>query len=391
MNARPSDAIKARVRLIDVAAQYAEVKPSGPGRSVCRCLCGQREDRHPSFMLYEDEAPERDHFHCFSCGRHGSVVDLVMLAEGCDFKAAIDQLHQRYLDGTHSEPIVQHRRITRPSRDEPTAPVSVEVQAVLEASTAHYQSALWRCAEQLAYLTAPGPKGRGLSPAIIERLRIGYAEGRSLARALHKSGVDLAIASHIGLLTSRGEMLRQRIVFPVTSPATRSRQDESGGANGIGNGYGAIAFLIGRATQPGQEPKYLGLPDGLVHKQPMVAGSFRRGVIIVEGPFDFAALMQWGLDADFGLIALLGTAHAKAVEWLTVLRPRPSVFLALDQDPAGQDAAVRLTNALTERGLSTVGLCWVDGKDCGELLQRGDRGRRVFEQVLDHACRRQGR
>ena len=51
----------------------------------------------------------------------------------------------------------------------------------------------------------------------------------------------------------------------------------------------------------------------------MQRGQPKRGAIVVEGPVDYAALAQWGLDAEFALLALLGTAHAKAIPRLAAL------------------------------------------------------------------------
>jgi DNA primase len=353
--------IKASARITDVAAQYAEVKRSGPERSVCRCLCGQNSDRHPSFMLYEND----DHFHCFACGRHGSVIDLVMLAERCDLKTAIDLLQRRYVAGDASE---SPRRVVRSAPAPETVVVtSAEARVVLNAAVAHY----WRVlrdragASAWAYLTASGPNGRCLSETTLERLRVGYSDGLTLARALHALGVNLGVAAQAGLLSQQGEMMRGRIVFPVL------------------DGDDAV-FLLGRALDRRHEPKYLGLPDGLAHKQPMVCGQPERGVIVVEGPVDYAALVQWGLDAEFGLMALLGTGHAKAIPRLAELAARQRVLIALDQDKAGQDAALRLMSALTERGLRArvSVLTWREAKDCGELLQQGHRGRNLFERAL---------
>ena len=352
------DRIKAAARISDVAAQYGEVKPSGTDRSVCRCLCGQNSDRHPSFMLYESD----DHFHCFACSRHGSVIDLVMLAENCDLKTAIEKLKQRYLYGdVTSAP----QPVSRPAPPvEVEKAVSLDTRTVLNAAVTHYQHVLTSSVVAMNYLRNAGPSGRGLSTDTIARLKIGYSDGQTLARELHSAGVSLGLAAHVGLLTQYGEMMRSRIVFPVL------------------NGDDAV-FLIGRALRKEQEPKYLGLPDGLAHKQPMRCGQPQRGVIVVEGPVDYAALVQWKLDADFQLMALLGVGHTKAVNDLTLMRPKPRVLIGLDQDQAGHDAALKLMSALTERGIRTTILTWPGAKDCGELLQLGDRGKGIFERALE--------
>ncbi len=355
------DRIKAAARISDVAAQYGEVKPGGTERSVCRCLCGQNSDRHPSFMLYESD----DHFHCFACGRHGSVIDLVMLAENCDLRTAIEKLKQRYIYGDAAADTP--RTVARPAAPVEIAKVvSPETRAVLNTAVAHYQHVLAGNTTALYYLKNAGPDGRGLSVDTITRLRIGYSDGQTLARALHGSGVNLGLGAQVGLLTQYGEMMRSRLVFPVLE------------------GDDAV-FMIGRALRKEQEPKYLGLSDGLAHKQPMQCGQPDRGVVIVEGPFDYAALVQWRLDAHFQLMALLGVGHTRAVNDLLLMRPKPRVLIALDQDQAGHDAALKLMSTLTDRGIRTTILTWPGAKDCGELLQQGDHGKGIFERSLEKA------
>lgn len=396
------DEIKAAADIVAVAEQYTEVRRSGPRRSVCRCLCGENSDRTPSFMLYEDD----DHFHCFACNRHGSVIDLVMLAEGCDLPTALDLLRRRYLTG---EAVSDgFRRVRRPDPPpEAARAVAPETRAVLGAAVAHYQRSLRDPpgAAALAYL-----HGRGLSDDTIDRLRLGYAEGLGLARALHAQGFSLALAMRAGLLNPDGtEFLRRRVVFPVLDTD------------------GSAVFLMGRATRAGQQPKYLGLRDELAHKQPMRAGVPTLGTIIVEGAVDFAALVQWGLPADYACVALLGTAHGMALDWLIArgLIASPT-RIVLDQDMAGRQNALSLARALAARGYApkvvmcrhryaqaaaaarsdpdpqararwqaevdlsrriaeagfALGVDWGGAKDCGDLLQRGAAGREAFAQAL---------
>lgn len=382
--------IKAAADIVTVAEMYTEVKPSGSGRSVCRCLCGEREDRTPSFMLYHD-----NHFHCFACNRHGSVIDLVMLAEGCDFKTALDLLRRRFLFGESVEARPRVRRPAPPATVERVVPP--EARAALGAAARHYHSALRspRGANALAYLHQ-----RGLNDEAIDRLQLGYADGIGLARQLHSDGISLITAMRCGLLNPDGaEFLRERVVFPVVDPAD----------NGV-------VFMIGRALHDWQQPRYLGLRDELAHKQPMVAGRPDLGAVIVEGAVDFAALVQWEISRSYACVALMGTAHGLALDWLIRRRvPASPVRIVLDQDGAGWSNALKLARALAERGYTPkVALCrdrymaarragmsadlaaadqiaaegfalgvnWGGAKDCGDLLKQGAQGRTLFEQAL---------
>lgn len=311
--------IKRDVRLLDVAGEYAgEIRQHGKTR-VCRCLCGQNSDRNPSFTLYED------HYHCFACGRHGSVIDLVMLVEQLDFKAALEFLRRHYLSGESRDAPVH--RVAKPPAPCKLA-ISDDVKRVLDAATNHYHAALWRTPAVLDVLYR-----RGLTDDTLRRLRIGYAGG-DLGQALFGQGVDLQLAARAGLISPRGEFLRGRIVIPVLDM------------------QGRAVWMIGRALQDDDAPKYLGLLDGLVHKQPLVVGTPRKGVIWVEGPFDLAALVQWGLDERYLLIALLGTACDAAVQ-LLLPQLTPGAIICTDQDLAGKQAALKLATLLSTHGIAS--------------------------------------
>ena len=112
-----------------------------------------------------------------------------------------------------------------------------------------------------------------------------------------------------------------------------------------------VIYLIGRATQPWQaDVKYLGLNNDVVTKQPMVAGIARRGSIFVEGAVDFALMLQWGLDRDYLLVGLLGTAFEFVIEQL-ISKMSPAAVICTDQDWPGKQTALKLATALRERGI----------------------------------------
>jgi DNA primase len=299
------------------------------------------------------------YFFCRSChydvgGRlWHDAIDYLAWTRGMCFRDAV-----AYLGGWAGEPSALPVRRRPAPQLQPIQSISPAVREVLNAAVAHYQATLREHTGVETYLAA-----RGLANVTIDRLQIGYSDGASLGRALYDAGINLGLAAQIGLLSPLGERMYGRVVFPVLE------------------GPDAV-YLIGRALRGDHLPKYLGLPDGPTHKRPMQCGQARRGVILVEGPVDYAALLQWGLDADYHLMALLGTAHGRTVQQLTSMSPRPRVAIALDQDQAGLDAAQRVTRELVERGLNTTILTWTGAKDCGELLQQGERGRAAFAQAL---------
>lgn len=340
--------IKSRCHIEAIAERYREVKRSGTDRFVCRCVCGEREDRTPSFTLYTND----DHFHCFACGKHGSVIDLVMLAEGVDLRQALEKLD----NVGEVQALTPCQRPQNWARRACPLPLNNNDLNLLNLTVACYAEQLQHDPAALRYLV----ETRGLNLATIQKLKLGYSTGTGLTRYLHQHNQSIVRTAQIGLLNQYGESMRQRIVFPVLHDAD-------------------VHYLIGRATAPHQHPKYLGLNNTITHKQPMQMGIARKGTIVVEGPFDLATLVQWGLNDDYLCIALLGTSERAALPLIDLHKP---IYLALDQDTAGQNAAERMCNHLRQYTSQVTSLIWSEAKDCGELLQCGHAGEAHFRALL---------
>ena len=110
-------AVKDAVRIEDVVQDYGEFRKASGERLLGRCVSPTHEDRTPSMSVYPDE----QRFKCFGigCGAHGDVLDLVMLAEGCELWVAMVDLAQRYGVELPGRPDSWYRRQERqrPVRD----------------------------------------------------------------------------------------------------------------------------------------------------------------------------------------------------------------------------------------------------------------------------------
>lgn len=76
--------IKDRVRISDVLALY-HLEPGRAGFIHCPFHAG---DWDASLKVY----PEQNSWHCFGCGKGGSVIDFVMEMERCGFRQAAAKL-----------------------------------------------------------------------------------------------------------------------------------------------------------------------------------------------------------------------------------------------------------------------------------------------------------
>jgi DNA primase len=229
------DQLKARVGIAEVIGK--RVRLIRRGRQYLG-LCPFHGEKTPSFHVWED------HYHCFGCGAHGSVIDFVMQSDKVGFREAVERvalLAGLTLPQTSAEELASERH-------------RGTLVDVLE-TAARYYTRMLRMPEgktALSYL-----QKRGLSDPAIEHWRLGYApeSGQAVKAALGREGVDEAALLECGLLVQPEnggrtpyDRFRGRVIFPIA--------DRRGRVLGFG----------GRLLGPG-EPKYLNSPENAVfHK-----------------------------------------------------------------------------------------------------------------------------
>lgn len=80
------ESLKAKNDILDIAGRYTKLNRAGANY---RGLCPFHSERKPSFFVY----PEQQTWHCFgACSSGGDIFTLVMKAESCDFKGAVQIL-----------------------------------------------------------------------------------------------------------------------------------------------------------------------------------------------------------------------------------------------------------------------------------------------------------
>ena len=85
--------------------EIANLKFERSGKYLTAC-CPFHNESTPSFVVYRD-----NHYHCYGCGAHGSVIDFVMELRGVDFKTACNFLaNERTLPPPSAAPAPDRRR-----------------------------------------------------------------------------------------------------------------------------------------------------------------------------------------------------------------------------------------------------------------------------------------
>ena len=367
------DELLARVDIVEVIEHRVPLKKAGREWTAC---CPFHNERSPSFFV----SPQKQFFHCFGCGAHGSAIKFLMDYERLEFPDAVEELAR-----------TAGMEVPREGGSEHARDDFGELYAVLEEAACWFQRELTQSPAAQAYCTQ-----RGLSADTLRRFRIGWAPSGwdGLQRALGGSAARMQLLEQAGLLASneqgrRYDRFRERLMIPILD--RRGRVIAFGGRL-ISSAHPARedqqAGIPARTVQPGDGPKYLNSPEtALFHKgrelfalwQVRQLASTLQRIVVVEGYLDAIALHQHGLPQA---VATLGTATTpEHTEML--FRATPDVVFCFDGDRAGRGAAWRALEATLPRlrdGRQAYFLFLPEGEDPDSLVRK--EGGAAFAQRL---------
>ncbi|MEP7246012.1 MAG: DNA primase [Gammaproteobacteria bacterium] len=355
------DELIARADIAEIIGARVPLKKQGREYKAC---CPFHGEKTPSFWV----SPEKQFYHCFGCGAHGTVLGFLMNFDRMSFPEAVEDLAARI-----------GIEVPREGGDNNAGPKRVDDTAYdLMARVAQYYTEQLKSDERVRQYVAK----RGLNAETIEKFGIGYAPN-SWNDVLRRFGANDAARqqlSELGLIIERDrgqvregerhyDRFRDRLMFPIRDARGR-----------------VIAFG-GRIIDQG-EPKYLNSPETpLFHKGRELYGLYEtrtarislKRLVVVEGYMDTVRLHQYGIQYA---VATLGTAttpeHLKRI-----FRLVSEVVFAFDGDRAGRAAAWRaLQHALPEarEGREMRFLFLPEGHDPDSLV--GEEGREAFETRL---------
>jgi DNA primase len=332
------------------------------GREYKAC-CPFHAEKTASFWV----SPEKQFYHCFGCGAHGTALRFLMDYDHMTFPEAVEDLAARLA-----------LTVPHEGGGGGTDPRDSALYDLMGRVAGLYAQRLAQDLRARRYLTA-----RGLSTETLQRFGLGYAPdawntvlarfgtGESDRHALLQAGLIVERERIAGAAERHYDRFRDRIMFPIRDSRGR-----------------VIAFG-GRVIDRG-EPKYLNSPEtSLFHKGRELYGLYEsrsggalKRLLVVEGYMDVVRLHQAGVTYA---VATLGTAttteHLKRI-----FRLVRAVVFAFDGDRAGRGAAWRaLQHALPEarEGREIRFLFLPEGHDPDSLI--GAEGRDAFEQRLESA------
>jgi DNA primase len=313
------DELVSRSDIVEIISARVPLKKAGREYKAC---CPFHNEKSPSFSV----SAEKQFYHCFGCGAHGTVIGFLMQYEKMEFLDAVADLAQR-------------AGLELPR----------EAQAPRDPGSADLHDLMLQAARFFEQNLADNPRARdyvqrrGIDAKISAKFCLGYAPDawEALLKRFGAQEEDRRRLLQVGLVLERSgehtsgfyDRFRDRLMFPI--------RDSRGRVIGFG----------GRVIDQG-EPKYMNSPETpLFHKgrelyglyeARQARGDFKR-LVVVEGYMDVVRLHQAGITYA---VATLGTATTQ--EHLNkIFRMTSEVVFCFDGDRAGRQAAWRaLENAL---------------------------------------------
>lgn len=351
------DDLLTRIDIVEVIDSRVPLKKKGREHAAC---CPFHGEKTPSFYV----SPEKQFYHCFGCGVHGTAISFLMEYENLNFVEAIEAL-------------AESAGVEVPREDD-GQPATKRIDYsplydILQAASNFFQQQLREHPAAQDYF-----KQRGLSGKTARDFLLGYApEGWDNLEKHFGPKYDEQLLLKAGLLSKNDkgkiyDKFRERIMFPILDRRGR-----------------VIAFG-GRIIGEG-EPKYLNSPESPVfHKGNTLYGLYEArknntrldSLLVVEGYMDCIALAQHGIK---NVVATLGTATTR--EHLQQLfRTVKRVIICFDGDRAGREAAWKALKQVMpvlryDRDIDFLFL--PDGEDPDSLLQK--KGAAHFQELIKKA------
>jgi len=316
------DDLKRSTSILDVLAKYG-ISTEKAGRQYKAC-CPFHEDDTPSLSV----DPVKNVWHCFGCDAGGSVIDFVMKKESLTFKEATEKL---LLNGG---PVRRASDLVTPPPTQ-TKSAGVDLSAVVpdppkgakadpkligDVVDFYKKTLAGTDTRGLDYL-----KGRGLAdPETLKAFRVGYVNG-SLKSVLPASAVEPL--QRLGILNEKGnEFFYGCIVVPVFTVT------------------GELGEMYGRSIEGSRHLYLPGAHRGVLNSK---AAEVYEDVILTEAVLDALSLYAIGVQ---NVIPCYGTG-GYTVDHVAALQKTRRVFLAFDNDDAGENGAKKLAATLSAQGV----------------------------------------
>jgi DNA primase len=349
------DEIKSRLNIVDIVGKSVKLKKTGRN---FKGLCPFHNEKTPSFIV----SPDRQRFHCFGCGRGGSIFDFIMELHHIEFAEALEDLAA--LAGVT---LARRPEVTQEGK------LKEKLYEVNHLASEFYHYILTKHAlggRGLLYL-----KNRGVSEKSMKTFMLGYSPNSwdGLYRFLRKKGYEEELLEKAGLIirstknykgktNNYYDRFRGRVMFAL--------HDHRGNVAGFaGRTLESKSLPAGR-----QEAKYINTQETPVYVKSNIVYALNitkdaiqkeNNAVVMEGELDVISSFQAGIP---NAVAIKGSAltegHVRLIRRFT-----DRLTFALDSDLAGDAAARRGIEVADSAGLEMRVVTIPAGKDPDEAAR----------------------
>lgn len=328
-------------------------------------LCPFHKEKTPSFTINDD----KNFYHCFGCGEHGSVINFLMKYQNLDFIESIKILSkelgldiQKYNSEYKKYPLRELENIKN----------------ILNLSKDIFIKNISSSSGEKARIYLANRK---LSNESLIKFELGYAEkySNNLLEYMKQNSFSEDFLMRSGVIgksekkQSLYDFFRNRLVFPIH------------------NHRGELIAFGGRSLD-GSEPKYLNSPDTVLFKKRQTLYNFHRAksqvlkdktnLIVVEGYMDVISMAQAGLQ---NVVAPLGTSLSEE-QLILLWKVCDEPLICMDGDNAGYRSAVRTLNLaipILKPGKSLSFVFLPDGEDPDSILEKHKKA--AMQKLLENS------
>lgn len=362
--------IRDRTDIVQLVGDYVRLIPSGRN---FKALCPLHQEKTASFYV----VPEKQIFHCFGCGKGGSVFTFLMEVDRLAFPEAVRLLARRC-------------GVVIPQFEDPDAEKKNQLFSVLEEASKLFAFQLLD--SETGKRARDYIKERDISQETVRLFKIGYAPNSwdFLTKRLGKNSERLNRLEKAGLIKARNTNEKPQ----TDSSGTGDSSANSGYFDTFRNrlmipifdSHGRICGFGGRVIEKGDEPKYLNSPETDVFNKRKMLFNFKEALpsirkenacIVVEGYIDVISLFQRGLK---NVVATLGTAITPEQVHI-IARNCENVYFSYDADRAGQNATVRAISLQRDTPLAARIITFADQKDDPDSFIRREGPKSFLERL----------
>ena len=379
--------LKQSIPLEKLIGQYIQLKQYGDHLVG---LCPFHDDHNPSFTVF----PQTQSFYCFGChaGAKGVTtssdhIAFLMHYHKLSFPKAVEllaEITQTPLPQQQSQPKAsataqqtnhpaQHAQPAEAETADPSLPKLSKdpiCQQICNRAAQFYHQQLFQPDAQFAldYLIHQ----RARNQDIIKHVQIGFAKGgRALYQFLKSKGFSDAQLLKSKLIAKRGNRILDYffgsiLIFPHFK-----------------NNH-VIGFTI-KDLGHYQSPIKLRLFSRNTFYNHDSLDAQNQQIILVEGESDLHSIVQFTKHQN--VLALCGNQLTQSQLQHLIKANISTVYLALDRDAAGNKATQKISQQLTNAGITVCPLQWTCHKD-NDLWLRWmppDQRQTSFEQLIDQA------